>query len=84
MVVKVKTRPVKETISSAEKSPMPKRVKPMLATLVNKPFDDPDWIFEVKWDGVRALAGVTRAARQAKVQGLDLTGLQMLLKEATR
>ena len=55
MVVKVKTRPVKKT-SSAEKSPMPKRVKPMLATLVNKPFDDPDWIFEVKWDGYRAVA----------------------------
>ncbi len=56
MVVKAKTRPVKKTSSSAEKSPMPKRVKPMLATLVNKPFDDPDWIFEVKWDGYRAIA----------------------------
>src|ERR1700692_3111516 len=56
MVVKVKTRPVKETISSAEKSPMPKHVKPMLATLVDKPFDDPDWIFEVKWDGYRSIA----------------------------
>ena len=56
MVIKVKTKPVKEIIASAEKSPMPKRVKPMLTTLVNKPFDDPDWIFEVKWDGYRAIA----------------------------
>jgi bifunctional non-homologous end joining protein LigD len=56
MVVKVKTRPVKKINSPAEKSPIPKRVKPMLATLVNKPFDDPDWIFEVKWDGYRAIA----------------------------
>src|SRR5258705_11045239 len=56
MVVKVKTRPVKKIIPPAEKSPMPRRVKPMLTTLVNKPFDDPDWIFEVKWDGYRAIA----------------------------
>src|SRR6201998_1705959 len=56
MAVKVKTKPVKKIISSAEKTPIPKRVKPMLATLVDKPFDDPDWIFEVKWDGYRAVA----------------------------
>jgi bifunctional non-homologous end joining protein LigD len=37
-------------------TPLPKRVKPMLATLVDKPFDDPDWIFEIKWDGYRAIA----------------------------
>lgn len=28
----------------------------MLATLVNKPFDKAGWIFEVKWDGYRAIA----------------------------
>lgn len=28
--------------------------KVMLATLVDEPFDDPEWIFETKWDGVRA------------------------------
>jgi len=27
----------------------------MLATLVENPFDDPDWLFEMKLDGVRAL-----------------------------
>jgi bifunctional non-homologous end joining protein LigD len=27
----------------------------MLATLSDKPFDSPDFVFEVKWDGVRAL-----------------------------
>ncbi len=31
-------------------------IKPMLATLIDQPFDDPDWIFEIKWDGFRALA----------------------------
>ncbi|MDV6167127.1 DNA ligase D [Flavobacterium sp. DG1-102-2] len=38
------------------KSKMPKNVKPMLATLVNEPFDTPGWSYEVKWDGYRALA----------------------------
>ncbi len=28
----------------------------MLATLVEKPFDDPQWLYEVKWDGYRAVA----------------------------
>jgi bifunctional non-homologous end joining protein LigD len=28
----------------------------MLTTLVDKPFDDKDWLFEVKWDGYRAIA----------------------------
>ena len=31
----------------------PKFVPPMLATLTGAPFDDPDWLFEVKWDGFR-------------------------------
>jgi bifunctional non-homologous end joining protein LigD len=28
----------------------------MLATLVDKPFDDDDWLYEIKWDGYRAVA----------------------------
>ena len=28
----------------------------MLATMSDKPFDSPDFVFEAKWDGVRALA----------------------------
>jgi bifunctional non-homologous end joining protein LigD len=33
-------------------------VKPMLATLVDAPFDRRGWLFEVKWDGYRAIAEV--------------------------
>ena len=29
--------------------------QPMMATLVDEPFDDERWIFEPKWDGIRAL-----------------------------
>src|SRR3984957_15597678 len=29
--------------------------RPMLATLVNEPFDDKEWVFETKWDGIRLI-----------------------------
>ena len=32
---------------------MPPFIPPMLATLVAAPFDNPDWQFEIKWDGFR-------------------------------
>ncbi len=52
---------------------LPRDVSPMLATTVDEPFDGPDWLFEVKWDGYRAIAavqkdGVTLTSRN----GLDL------------
>ena len=37
---------------------MPHGIKPMLATLVKEPFNHPEWLFEVKWDGYRALAEI--------------------------
>ena len=39
-----------------EREPMPRRVAPMLATLSTLPRDDEHWAYEVKWDGVRAIA----------------------------
>ena len=38
------------------KKPFPKTLEPMLATLVDKPFDEEGWIYEIKWDGYRALS----------------------------
>jgi len=43
-------------LSGAELKPMPMVIHPMLATPVDKAFDDPDWLFEIKWDGYRAVA----------------------------
>ncbi|MGH2791553.1 MAG: non-homologous end-joining DNA ligase, partial [Actinomycetota bacterium] len=34
----------------------PPELSPMMATLEREPFDDDRWLFEPKWDGVRALA----------------------------
>jgi bifunctional non-homologous end joining protein LigD len=33
-------------------------LNPMLCRQVKEPFDRPGWIFEVKWDGFRAIAEV--------------------------
>ncbi|NQX56116.1 DNA ligase D [Pedobacter panaciterrae] len=46
---------VKALLKKAKKSKIPIGMKPMLATLVDEPFDDPNWIYEVKWDGYRSL-----------------------------
>ncbi len=48
----------REDLRDAPLKPMPHRIRPMLATLVKVPFDHPDWIFEVKWDGYRAVAEI--------------------------
>ena len=44
------------TKKTGRKAPFPKSFKPMLATLVDQPFDAPGWIYEIKWDGYRAVA----------------------------
>jgi len=43
-------------LRAAPKSKVPLNVKPMKATLIDEPFNDPDWLYEVKWDGYRAVA----------------------------
>jgi bifunctional non-homologous end joining protein LigD len=49
------------------KDPYPREIKPMLATLVDQPFDDPRWLFEVKWDGMRAIAYLRAAGPKQEV-----------------
>src|SRR5947208_720266 len=38
-----------------EPTPMPASPAPMLCTLVAEPFDNPAWVFEPKYDGLRVL-----------------------------
>lgn len=42
-------------LSEYPKIKKPWSVDPMLCTLVEEPFDRDDWIFEIKWDGYRAV-----------------------------
>jgi bifunctional non-homologous end joining protein LigD len=62
-------------VSGAVKEPMPSVIHPMLATLVDKPFDDDEWLFEIKWDGYRAVAFIEHGgARLVSRNQNDLTG----------
>ncbi len=44
--------------SDPNRAPMPERIVPMLARAGELPADEREWSFEVKWDGVRAIAYV--------------------------
>ena len=43
-------------LEGAVKRTMPQAITPMLASVCDQPFDDPHWLFEIKWDGYRAVA----------------------------
>ena len=45
-------------LAGAKPAPMPQKIEPMAATLAGTPFDDDDWLFEIKWDGFRVEAVV--------------------------
>jgi bifunctional non-homologous end joining protein LigD len=47
-------------LKGARQAGMPAAIEPMMASLVDKPPRGPEWLFEVKWDGVRAIAFVDR------------------------
>ena len=47
---------VKRKIPDAPKTKMPINLRPMLTTLVDEPFTDNEWQFELKLDGYRTLA----------------------------
>ncbi len=51
---------VASLLKKAPKAKIPTGTKPMLATLVDEPFDDADWVYEVKWDGYRSLAFINK------------------------
>src|SRR6188508_1629833 len=50
----------KKIQGEGKKAPFPKTVRPMLATLVDQPFDEPGWQYEIKWDGYRAVGMINK------------------------
>jgi bifunctional non-homologous end joining protein LigD len=55
-VIETNETDITALLKKGERAKMPTAIKPMLATLTDKPFDNDDWIYEVKWDGYRALS----------------------------
>ncbi len=61
-------------LRGARKSAMPSRLGPMLAKIGEGAFSDPNWLFEIKWDGVRALAWIAEGALTLRSRtGQDIT-----------
>ena len=61
---------------------LPTSIKPMLARLTRYPFDSSNHIFELKWDGMRALAFIE--AGSVRVQSRDLTDITPRFPEMER
>jgi bifunctional non-homologous end joining protein LigD len=59
---------------TAKRDRVPTIVTPMLATTVDEAFDNDDWLFEIKWDGYRAICTVDERGGLKLVSrnGLDL------------
>lgn len=61
LLVKKGDESASETVAPAfrlkdyPETPVPTFIKPMLCTLIDQPFSREDWIFEMKWDGYRAI-----------------------------
>jgi bifunctional non-homologous end joining protein LigD len=53
-------------LKKAKKAKFPVKLTPMLTTLVDKPFDEEGWVYEVKWDGYRALAFMNNGKAELK------------------
>lgn len=77
-----------KNLEGAAKRAMPTAITPMLATAVEEPFDNPDWLFEIKWDGYRAVAFledgkvrlVSRNQNDLTAQFSELRGLAEFVK----
>jgi len=66
-VPKEKTaKPLAALLKGAPRQAFYDTLSPMLATLVDKPFDSDDWLYEVKWDGYRAVAFMDKGKLEIK------------------
>lgn len=54
----LKKNPRPGSVRSGRNEKLTSFIKPMLASIHAEPFDDAEWLFEIKWDGYRAVAEV--------------------------
>ena len=63
-----------QEVQEARKAAMPSRIEPMLASIGDHSFSDPNWLFEIKWDGVRAMAYIEDGVLTLRARhGADIT-----------
>ena len=62
-------------LKGAAKRAMPAAIHPMLAISIDKSFDNPEYLFEIKWDGYRAVSFIEKGrVRLVSRNQNDLTG----------
>src|SRR3984893_2820120 len=78
-------------LPGARSAPMLRDVSVMLAKLADKPFSDPNWLFEIKWDGIRTVACVenekvrlfSRSKREVTAEFPEFQDLARYLRAGT-
>ncbi len=74
-----------ESQAAPVKRAMPAAIHPMLAESVTEPFDGAEWLFEIKWDGYRAIAFIENGkARLVSRNQNDLTPRYPELKDMAK
>lgn len=53
-----RSKPDNLDLGEAPQGALPHNIRPMLAHQVSKPFDRKNWLFELKWDGYRAISEI--------------------------
>ena len=71
-------------INVKKTSQFPLSVKPMLAGHTDTPFDNKDWVFEVKWDGVRAILLRNKAKGITEIQSRNGKNITHRYPEITK
>jgi bifunctional non-homologous end joining protein LigD len=62
-------------VSGARRAPLPASLAPMLPSVAERPFSNPNWLFEPKLDGYRVIATVEDGeVRLTSRRGLDCSG----------
>jgi bifunctional non-homologous end joining protein LigD len=70
------------SLPGAVKRSMPSAIYPMLALSIAQPFDNPEWLFEIKWDGYRAVSFIQNGnVRVVSRNQNELTGAYPELRE---
>jgi bifunctional non-homologous end joining protein LigD len=78
-------------VAGAKRAALPRTIEPMLATLAEEPPAGDQWIYELKWDGVRALCYVdkgklrldSRNGKRIEKQYPELADLPSLVEAPT-
>lgn len=64
---------IEQDLAPLPESPMPSKIEPMLAHLAHEIPRGEGWLYEIKWDGVRAMAFLAGELRFAGRKGNDIS-----------